>query len=282
MTLLNLHLGRPLTRGALTIFPLWDGHAVPARGYDLGGEHVTVAERAGDAVVAELVVTNTGSIPVLVLEGELFEGGQQHRVAARTVLVGAGASQVLDVRCVEQDRWSGAAGHARSGRRAPLSVRTAHDQAQTWERVHHFEQRYRASATGSLLEATRDAEQHAAGLVRGVRPLPFQCGVLLCLGGQPAQLESYDCPATLTAVWDALLHAAALDALALPAIPTPGRRARRFLDRISRLPLTANDAGLGQLLHGECAQARVESLRWHDRALHTIAVNPRQQYGLAA
>lgn len=55
MTLLDLHLGRPLTRGALTIFPVWDGHAVPDRGYDLGGEHVTVAERAGHAVVAELV-----------------------------------------------------------------------------------------------------------------------------------------------------------------------------------------------------------------------------------
>jgi len=85
--------------------------------------------------------------------------------------------------------------------------------AKTWDRVSRFEQRYRTSATSSLLEATRDADQQAAALVRGLRPLPYQCGVLLCLGGQPVQLESYDCPRTLAAVWDALLHAAALDAL---------------------------------------------------------------------
>jgi len=282
MTLLDLHLGRPLARGALTIFPVWDGHAVPDQGYDLGGEHVTVAERAGHAVVAELVVTNTGSRPVLVLEGELFEGGQQHRVAARAVLVGAGASQVLDVRCVEQGRWSGAAGHARSGRRAPLSVRSALDQSQTWERVSRFEQRYRTSATSSLLEATRDADQQAAALVRGLRPLPYQGGVLLCLGGQSAQLESYDCPRTLAAVWDALLHAAALDALALAPVPTPGRRARRFLEQVGQLPLTGSAASVGQLLQGDGPQARIESLRWHDRVVHTVAVNPRHQFGLAA
>ncbi len=37
MRLLDLHLGRPLTRGALTVFPIWNGRAVTARGYDLAG-----------------------------------------------------------------------------------------------------------------------------------------------------------------------------------------------------------------------------------------------------
>jgi len=85
------------------------------------------------------VLTNTGERPALVLEVELLEGGQQHRLAARTVLVGAGAAQVLQVRCVEQGRWSGTTGHARSGRRAPLSVRAAQDQAHTGDRVSRYE-----------------------------------------------------------------------------------------------------------------------------------------------
>ena len=102
MALLDLHLGRPLTRGALTVFPAWNGQAVPAPSYDLSGSTVSVHERAGSPVVGELVVTNSGRLPALVLEGELLEGGQQHRVASQSVLVGAGQSQVIAVRCVER------------------------------------------------------------------------------------------------------------------------------------------------------------------------------------
>ena len=68
-TLTPQHLGKPLTRGALTLFPIWNGNAVGSRGYDLSGSSVTVAERAGSAVVAELVITNTGARPSLVLGG---------------------------------------------------------------------------------------------------------------------------------------------------------------------------------------------------------------------
>jgi len=35
---LDLHLGRPLTRGALTVFPIWNGLGRLGRGYlSLGG-----------------------------------------------------------------------------------------------------------------------------------------------------------------------------------------------------------------------------------------------------
>jgi len=76
---LDLHLGRPLTRGALTVFPVWNGHAVTSHGYDVTSAKLVVEERAGHAVVAELVVTNTGTRPALVLEGELLEGGHSTR-----------------------------------------------------------------------------------------------------------------------------------------------------------------------------------------------------------
>ncbi len=277
MKLLDVHLGKPLTRGALTIFPTWNGRAVASRGYDVHSDHLAVDERAGSAVVAELVVTNSGPRPVLLLEGELLEGGQQHRVAARSVLVGAGAAQVLDVRCVEQGRWSGGAAHGRSGRRAPLSVRVAEEQHGTWERVHRLEQRYGGSATSSLLDATRSAEGDAAQLVAGIRPLPFQSGVLLCLGGQPVQLEAYDSPRTLATVWESLLQAAALDALGMPPVPTPGRRARRFLSRVTVVPTDRYDAGLGTGVQGRSAYARVDALIWRDRPVHAVAVNTRHQ-----
>ena len=277
MQLFDLHLGRPLHRGALTVFPIWNGHAVTARGYDVHSDHVLVDERAGSAVVAELVLTNTGRRPALVLEGELLEGGQQHRVAARSMLVAPGTPQVLDVRCVEEGRWSGNSRHTRAGRRAPISVRAAQGQGETWERVHQFENRYAASATRSLLEATGDASQAAAQLVRDVQPLPYQTGALFCLAGQPLHLEAFDSPRTLAAVWDSLLNAAALDALHLQPIPTPGRRARRFLDHLSAVRVTGCDAGAAAGLEGHTAYARLNALVWRNRAVQTVAINPRHE-----
>ena len=130
--LLDLHLGRPLTRRGLTLFPLWNGGAVVKRGYELHSEQVRVDERAGAPVVGELVATNHGTRPAVVLAGELLEGGQQHRVAVRSVVIDGGAAVVLDVRCVEEGRWSGLRSHHRTGRRAPVSVRGADGQAAVW------------------------------------------------------------------------------------------------------------------------------------------------------
>jgi hypothetical protein len=87
------------------------------------------------------------------LEGELLEGGRQHRVAARSVVVDPSASVVLEVRCVEHGRWNGGGEHVRTGRRAPVQVRAAAGQHEVWERV----RRYGKSATESLLETTRSA-----------------------------------------------------------------------------------------------------------------------------
>lgn len=186
---LDLHLDRPLTRGSLTLFPVWNGRAVSARGYDVGESGLAVTERSGAPVVGELVVANTGPRPVLLLEGELLQGGHQHRVTSRTTVVEPGRPVVVPVRCVEQGRWSGARAHTRDGRRAPTSVRAARSQAQTWAEVSRYEQRYARSDTSSLLDAAAPAEAAAADLVRGIAPLPFQSGVLIGVAGQPLLLE---------------------------------------------------------------------------------------------
>jgi hypothetical protein len=269
----DVHVGSPAVRGGLTVFPVFTAHAVATRGYDTRTDALTVAERAGSAVVEELVVTNEGVRPVLVLEGELLEGGQQHRLAARSALVAPDTSVVLPVRCVEQGRWSGGRAHVRAGRRAPVTVRAAQGQAEVWRRV----ERYGASATGSLLETVGGRDAGAAALVAGLRPLPFQSGVLIGIGGQPLLLEVFDSPRTLADVWDALLHAVALDAVTAPAIPTPGRRARRFTGRVGAVDTVRGIDDAGTHEQGESAHARVTTLRWRDRAVHTSALSVRHE-----
>ncbi len=279
MNLLDLHLGKPVTRGALTLFPLWSGTAVITRGYAVSPEGLLVEEQP-DPVVEELVVTNPGPQPALVLEGEMLAGGWQHRVAARTVLVPAGARQVIDVRCVERGRFSGVPRHARTGRRAPARVRArAHDsQHAVWAEVTRYEQRHGASETASLMEVTRPVERRAADLVRGVAPLPYSAGVLVGIGGQPVMLEVFDSPRTLQHAWDQLLQAAAVDAVDGPPVPTPGRRARRFVDRLTDAPvLDERPAGAGRERIAASGYARVRSLVWRGRAVHIVAVNPRHE-----
>jgi hypothetical protein len=276
MQLLDLHLGRPVIRGALTAFPVWNGAAVQSRGYDVNSATLTVEERAGHAVVAELVLTNRGQRPALILEGELLEGGQQHRIAAQSVMINAGASQVLDVRCVEEGRWSGGSEHVRSGRRAPMSVRAAQEQSGTWQRVRDLEARHRGGETHFLGDALASADERARLLVCDLMPLPFQSGVLLCIAGQPVQLEVFDSPRTLTGVWSALLHSAAVDALTAAPIATPGRRARRFLERVRHLSETSDPLG-----SRSSPYARLDALSWRGRTVHAVATNPRHDLVMA-
>ncbi len=277
MTLLDLHLGHPVHRGALTLFPVWNGRAVATRGYVLADGVVHVAERDGSAVVAELVVTNPAARPALVLEGDLLEGGQQDRVANRSVLVPAQRAQVLEVSCVEQGRWHGDRAQRRTGHRAPLEIRAAarRDQGRVWESVERYSARFGRDDTGSL--------RHAAGRVRsraaGLDPLPYQCGVLIGLAGQPVLLEVFDSHRTLQRQWRALLDSAALSALsATKDEPTPGRRARRFVERLSQTPLrTTAQARAGHALVAQSSYVDVHGLLWQQRAVHTVALNPRHE-----
>ena len=91
---LELHPGRTVVRDALTVFPVWSGAPLTSRGYDLSSADLTVEDRIVDAA-DEFVVTNNGRRAAMVLKGDLLEGGQQVRVAARPMLIQPGETQVL-------------------------------------------------------------------------------------------------------------------------------------------------------------------------------------------
>src|SRR3954470_7842480 len=111
----RLHVGQGTTRGPLTVFPVWTD--APSFGPALltgDDAPVDVAERSGSPAVDQLVVTNRGDRPVLLLAGELLEGGMQHRALTVTTLLAPNRPTVLPVVCVEQGRWHGGGSHHRS------------------------------------------------------------------------------------------------------------------------------------------------------------------------
>src|SRR5262245_25098601 len=66
-----------------------------------------VREREQGAQVNELVVENSGDLPILVCAGTLVKGGQQDRQIGQDFIVLAKSTVPVDVFCVEPGRWTG-------------------------------------------------------------------------------------------------------------------------------------------------------------------------------
>jgi hypothetical protein len=277
---MKLHIGQGAAVGAITVFPVWhDRQVAVRRTYDTGSATLTVAEASGGPSVPVLQVGNTGERPVLVLDGQLFEGGWQHRMATRSTLVPVGARMMIEVACVEQSRWDGETAQATRGRRANVVVRdgfAAGGQQEVWRRIASYDTKAgRVSRTGSLAERldTAAADEQAKIVSSVARPLAGQCGVLIGIGGQPLLLEVFDHPTTLREQLRPLLRAAALDAYGAPAVPTPGRRARRFVERLAQVDVDFEpDVGqLGRLGRATTDQLELATLRHRYSTVHLRA-----------
>lgn len=271
---MQLHVGQPVTRAGVTIFPLWHA-AVAARRYTSRLETLEISECAEPRVNA-LSATNHGSVPLLVPAATLFEAGLQHRMSVSSVVIAPRQALDFPVCCVEQGRWSGTHSQRSSGRRVSPFIRASlispDRQGEVWRRAARRASSH--NATQSLVQHRREARPER--LVLGLTPLPGQSGVLVGLGGQPLQLECFDSPRTLREQFDAIIEAAFEDADCSPPVATPGRRARRFVDRLIRLVPAVGVSGAPEFP----AQVRsehldVSSLVLGRTVIHLTAMNVR-------
>jgi len=67
----------------------------------LAGGSVAITELGDGGSVPELLVTNSGQMPVLLLDGEELVGAKQNRVLNLTILVAAQSTLTIPVSCVE-------------------------------------------------------------------------------------------------------------------------------------------------------------------------------------
>lgn len=267
MKVQQLHIGAGTAVGPLSVFPVWTGGAG-----ELGistGTHadVAVTELASGPQVPRLTVTNNGPRPALLLEGELLEGGHQHRTCARDVLLGTGETRDIDTYCVEAGRWEGTSSHRRQARRAPLNVRAelaspadpggAGRQGRIWNRVARFDAARGRSATSSLLEhldrfTAEPRKDRGFGADDAPSPLEGQRGVVIGLGSQPLLLEVFGTHTLFRRHYRQLVESTLLDLELLPpqvmaSGPMPGQRARDFAAAVQALRFGAFDGGLPAL-----------------------------------
>ncbi|HTL37850.1 MAG TPA: DUF6569 family protein, partial [Kofleriaceae bacterium] len=105
----------------------------------MASKRVIVREMPGDWQVPTVRITNKSDLPLLVLQGELIEGGKQDRVMADTRVILANSTQNVPVRCVEESRDQGgnrfSSGHAIAELTLRRTIAFA-EQPEVWTRVH--------------------------------------------------------------------------------------------------------------------------------------------------
>lgn len=221
-----LHVGRGAQYGALTLFPVWaDGGAATGLEWDLGA--LDVGEHDGGGQVNSLAAVNSGDKPIVLLEGDLLEGGWQTRMVNRSTIIGPHEAADVAALCVEQGRWEsgGARGHRAAGRRVSTSLRSARNRAYrqgedpqraVW---HGIASRYETSvptATNSFADhLDRVARDHAERPLPA-KPLAGQRGVIIGVGGRVLGMELLATPTALASRWTGILEAARFDAEGAP------------------------------------------------------------------
>ncbi|MFC6154805.1 ARPP-1 family domain-containing protein [Nocardioides yefusunii] len=279
--MLNVHVGQGTTRGALTVFPLWKEGAGFAR-HTLATDHLEIAETEGSPRVDTLVVGNPGDRPTLILEGQLFEGGWQHRMATRPVVVGVHQTLEIDVACVEQGRWTGATEQNSRGRRVTPWIRESvrsggNVQQEVWDRV---AQRTAGTDNPTRSFVRRLDSEHGSDW-SDLRPLQGQTGILVGLAGQPLMAEMFATSTDLRQQMPSILDAVSIDAAALQDSgallqSTPERRAVRFVHRFTQVQRSGlRQAGVGVEESGRSQYLDASVVRLQNTPVHVRMSNVR-------
>ena len=282
----TLAVGQPTTIGTVSFHPIYSPGTQADPAISLGGD-IQVEEQSA-ANVPTLTVTNSGSNPVLLLEGEVVNGGLQDRILNTSVLVPAGATIDLPVSCVEHARWSGTGRFQRDGLRATRRVRRAtqagvddnvrrygergSNQGAVWASVSHELNRLAIQhPTGSITAAQRvDRGPGMALAQRG--PASGQVGVAISHGRRVVSVELFGSTELLGAAWPGIVHSALLDAPSHVRGTPSSTKVLQFLARWFATPTApARGVGAGVEYRARTERLVAQSLTYNDVVVHGSA-----------
>ena len=258
----RLTIAAPIVFGAVALFPVIDSE-IPARPEGdfhllpeaLEARTFTVTEQDSSGSVPTLEVTNSGSKPVLLLAGDVVQGGKQDRIIVADTVVPAGTRDLdIAVNCVEHGRWQqGATGVAfgyggRGEAGLKKVVQTGKSQSKTWAAVASLNARkgqaIEASeelspSTGTYMASLKSAgvsarvEPATKALVDGLSARSEVVGVVLSVDGRLVSAEVFGHPSLFAKAREHLVRSFVLDALSEDATddaePPPAAMAATFL-----------------------------------------------------
>lgn len=224
--------------GGVTVFPIWP-EMREVKNFSWKPGNLVVGEVEQGARVSSLEVTNAGTRPHVVIEGDIFEGGWQTRTAAITTVIAPGETVQVPVLCVEQGRWGGERRHSNSRtRRTPYGVRRrmydnhakrrGNDQGEVWEEINRMQRERGFNQTGSLAVSLDNFKQETAHETRKVRVLPGQRGVMIGINGRITACEIFGSTTGLNERFEAIIDAARFEASFIGSRETANYKARDF------------------------------------------------------
>ena len=238
-----LRVGDPDVAGPLAVFPLF-GRTVDLKfvSFVRGRQHgVVLREMDGGASVNDLVVRNTGEVPVLLYEGEEVLGAQQNRTFDVSVLVPVMEERRVPVSCVEAGRWDSGRHdedfsaspqaaypelrrtknrHARERVAAGMAARA--EQGQVWGAVAQKSARHGVSSpTGAMHDVYEARRGRLGDLAGAVQRRDGQLGALVAIGSRFVVLDWVGRDDVFADLFGPLVQGYALDALESQDSPAP-------------------------------------------------------------
>src|SRR5882762_3644752 len=281
--------GERRAHGGLTVFWLHGpGGAAPfaIRALDEArarGE-LQVTER-DQATVSSLVIENRGSMHVVLLAGEILQGGKQNRIVLEDVLVPPRSGPlILPVYCIEQGRWvgDGKAFVPREILAAPqLRARMLErsEQREVWAEVDRYAKRAAApSATGSYLaihdKAEVQAHQKDVEAAIGGKIVPGAQGAAVFVADRFVGVDLFQDGSLFAREWPKLLRASTIETYGHQVDgKTDERRLRAHVDDLLKSAAGADGSvrrgiGAGWLVEFRLSRSRGSALVAESQVVH--------------
>jgi len=289
----DLLRGDPFAVHGLGIIPLKSESAADLPELDLleqalvhGTLQITEVSEGG--AVPFLRAENSGTKPVLILDGEELVGGKQNRIVNTTLIIAAETSVTIPVSCVEARRWHYQRADFASGRamfpvrsravqkagvamslRAEGSFRS--DQGAVWREVDESLHRLQVdSPTASFAEGRETVSHQIEEFVDRIRPLEHQVGAVFFGPTGMLGAELLGNSDLFARSLGKIIRSFAFEVLSVPDLeaidPEPARTwwARLLDASFSRHP----SPGAGEDLRIEAGALIGSGLIWNDTLVH--------------
>ena len=227
--------GESQSAPGLAVIPLFRGksaeHHYLSLHQALQQRVIEISEVSEGGSVPRLKVRNSGSIPVLLLDGEELRGAKQNRVLNTTVLVAGECELTIPVSCTESGRWSYSSRYfEESGNVMSPSFKAGKledvteslrmsgefhsDQGQVWHDIDELHDRLDTfSPTSALSDAYAKRKED---LDRTLNAFPLQegqCGILAMIEGNFTGLDLVSLPEVWKDIHDKIIRSYVLDIL---------------------------------------------------------------------
>ncbi len=234
-TLKGIALGEVQTFQNIATFPIL-GNGVTGLDYITLGVALQkgvlkVEEVSEGGSVPEVTVTNSGEIPVLLLDGEELAGAKQNRVLNSTILLKSMSKTVINVSCTERGRWNYATREfgdsevvmarkirARKNRSVSASLNQSNsfrsDQGEIWEQIDALcESTGVSSETGAMRDVYEGKKQELQESLEAFPSVEKQRGLVFLIDGVVVGMELLSRPEAYSDVHNKLLGSYLVDTM---------------------------------------------------------------------